>query len=105
MGRLLVFRRDSALMAGKKGCSGGYRPGAGRPTGATAIKKTGKATTKKQKAVDAEPSTASVKFLSAFVKQATAAAELAAAQTVCSFPFDAMSRAARPVLCRLLSFP
>ena len=36
-------------MAGKKGCSGGYRPGAGRPAGATAIKKTGQAKAKKKK--------------------------------------------------------
>ena len=70
-------------MAGKKGCSGGYRPGAGRPAGATAIKKTGQAKAKKKKVVDLEPSKASVTFLDAFVvKKVAAAAELAAAESV-----------------------
>ena len=54
-------------MAGKKGCSGGYRPGSGRPAGATAIKKAGKAKVKKKKVVEPEPSKASVTFLDAFV--------------------------------------
>ena len=47
----LVLPDSSLIMAGKKGCSGGYRPGAGRPAGATAIKKTGKANAKKKKVV------------------------------------------------------
>ena len=70
-------------MAGKKGCSGGYRPGAGRPAGATAIKKTGQAKAKKKKVVDLEPSKASVTFHDAFVvKKKAAAAEPTASQSV-----------------------
>ena len=70
-------------MAGKKGCSGGYRPGAGRPAGAMAIKKTAQAKAKKKKVVDLEPSKASVTFLDAFVvKKKAAAAEPTAAQSV-----------------------
>ena len=66
-------------MPGKKGCSGGYRPGAGRPPGATAIKKTSKAKAKKKKVIDPDPlpeASASVKFLAAFVvRQAPAAVQ------------------------------
>ena len=71
-------------MAGVKGRSGGYRPGAGRRPGATAIKKKAKgAIRKKKKAGDPEPTKASVDLLGAFVvKKAAAAAELAAAQSV-----------------------
>ena len=71
-------------MAGVKGRSGGYRPGAGRRPGATAIKKKAKgATRKKKKAADPERTKASVDLLGAFVvKKAAAAAELAAAQSV-----------------------
>ena len=70
-------------MAGKKGCSGGYRPGSGRPAGATAIKKAGQAKVKKKKVVEPEPSKASVTFLDAFVvKKKAAAAEPTAAQSV-----------------------
>ena len=71
-------------MAGVKGRSGGYRPGAGRRPGATAIKKNAqRATRKKKKAADPEPTKASVNFLDAFVvKKAAAAAELAAAPSV-----------------------
>ena len=70
-------------MAGKPGCSGGRRAGAGRKPGATAIKKTGKAKAKKMKVVDLEPSKASVTFLDAFVvKKKAAAAEPTAAQSV-----------------------
>ena len=70
-------------MAGKKGCSGGYRPGAGRPAGATAIKKKGQANAKKKAVIDLEPSTASVNFLAAFVvNKAVPAAEPAATQSV-----------------------
>ena len=43
-------------MAGKKGCSGGYRPGAGRPAGSTAIKQKGQAKAKKKVVIDLEPS-------------------------------------------------
>ena len=72
-----------AHMAGKKGCSGGYRPGAGRPAGSTAIKKKGQAKAKKKVVIDLEPSTASVNFLSAFVvKKAVPAADPAATQSV-----------------------
>ena len=44
-------------MVGVKGRSGGYRPGAGRRPGATAIKKKAKGATrnKKKKAADPEP--------------------------------------------------
>ena len=72
-------------MVGVKGRSGGYRPGAGRRPGATAIKKKAKGATrnKKKKAADPEPTMASVNLLGAFVvKKAAAAAELAAAQSV-----------------------
>ena len=70
-------------MAGKPGCSGGRRAGAGRKPGTTAIKKTGKATTKKKKVTDLDPSSASVTFLDAFVvKKKAAAAEAAAAESV-----------------------
>ena len=70
-------------MAGKPGCSGGRRAGAGRKPGTTAIKKTGKAKTKKKKSVDPYPSSASVNFLDAFVvKKKAAAAEAAAAESV-----------------------
>ena len=54
-------------MAGTQGCSGGWRPGAGRKPGATAIKRIGKAKSKKKKVVDLEPSKASVTFLDSFV--------------------------------------
>ena len=70
-------------MAGKPGCSGGWRPGAGRKPGTTAIKTIGKAKPKKKKVVDLEPSKASVTFLDAFVvKKKAAAAEPTAAQSV-----------------------
>ena len=70
-------------MAGTQGCSGGWRPGAGRKPGATAIKRIGKAKSKKKKVVDLEPSKASVTFLDSFVvKKKTAAAEPTAAQSV-----------------------
>ena len=72
-------------MVGVKGRSGGYRPGAGRRPGATAIKKKAKGATrnKKKKAADPEPTKASVKLVGAFVvKKAAAAAELAAAPSV-----------------------
>ena len=83
-------------MAGKKGCSGGYRPGAGRPAGATAIKKTGQAKAKKKKVVDLEPSKASVTFLAAFVvKKRPQRLEPTAAQSVGSAGFE--HRAAMPV--------
>ena len=63
------------IMPGKKGASGGWRPGAGRKPGATAIKKKGKGkATKKAKAADPEPSTASAKFLAMFVVKKAAAA-------------------------------
>ena len=71
-------------MVGVKGRSGGYRPGANRRPGATAIEEKAKgATRKKKKAADPEPTKASVDLLGAFVvKKAAAAAELAAAQSV-----------------------
>ena len=73
------------LMVGKPGCSGGRRrrAGAGRKPGTTAIKKNGKATTKKKKSVDPYPRSASVNFLGAFVvKKKAAAAEPAAAESL-----------------------
>ena len=91
MGRPLVLPPGTqSVMAGKKGCSGGYRPGAGRPAGGTAIKKTGNSKgSKKKKVIDPEPSKASVNFLGAFVKKAAAAAELAAVQNVRSSSLEA----------------
>ena len=81
---LLGRTHQPSGMVGVKGRSGGYRPGAGRRPGATAIKKKAKgATRKKKKAADPEPTNASVDLLGAFVvKKAAAAAELAAAQSV-----------------------
>ena len=78
-----VISSQGLLMVGKPGCSGGRRAGAGRKPGTTAIKKTGKATTKKKKVTDLDPSSASVTFLDAFVvKKKAAAAEAAAAESV-----------------------
>ena len=78
-----VISSQGLLIAGKPGCSGGRRAGAGRKPGTTAIKKTGKATTKKKKVTDLDPSSASVTFLDAFVvKKKAAAAEAAAAESV-----------------------
>ena len=66
-------------MPGKKGASGGWRPGAGRKPGATAIKKKGKGkATKKAKAAAPEPSKASAKFLATFLVKKAAAAPAAA---------------------------
>ena len=80
---LLGRTHQPSGMAGVKGRSGGYRPGAGRRPGATAIKKKAKGATHKKKAADPEPTMASVNLLGAFVvKKAAAAAELAAAQSV-----------------------
>ena len=62
-------------MVGKKGHSGGRRPGAGRKPGTTAIKKKGTAkTTKMAKATAPEPSMASVNLLKTFVMKKAAAA-------------------------------
>ena len=83
---LLGRTHQPSGMVGVKGRSGGYRPGAGRRPGATAIKKKAKGATRKKKnkkAADPEPTKASVDLLGAFVvKKAAAAAELAAAQSV-----------------------
>ena len=39
------------IMLGTKGCSGGYRPGAGRPAGATAIKKRARARPRRRRSL------------------------------------------------------
>ena len=75
-------------MAGTKGCSGGYRPGAGRKPGATQIKSKpkSKGIKKDSKKNDEPPPDLSSKKLTSFFSKKPAAGGAAVENMVCATP-------------------